>query len=647
MQYNHLLSPFYIGKVRVKNRMVMAPMNAGGLVDTDGSLSDKGMDYLVERAKGGVGLITTGATRTTRKFERDSSTIPLWMLYADNKVHTRWMNELAEKCHDYGAKVAIQLTAGVGRAQGRYAQENNLAIGPSEIPCLNPPYLPTRSLTVKEIDDIFSSFCLTASFVKNSGIDIIALHGHEGFLMDMFTTSLWNKRTDSYGGSLKNRMRFVEGIINSVREGAGSDMPIIYRYGLTHGIDGGRTEDEGLEMALLLQEMGVNALDIDAGCFETPYLPHPPATVECGCLAKYAEKVKRVVNIPVITSSRIGYAEVAEQILADGKADFVSMGRPLLADPFIIEKISTGHSEDVRPCIACHEGCQKRLIDFKSISCAVNPCTGNERYLELTEAKKKKKAIVIGGGISGIVAAITLAERGHDVTLYEKEKELGGNLRECYLPSFKEDEKKYLKYLKHQLQKTSVRVILNHEFTNSDFYGDEDIFINASGGILNSITIKGLDKSLIIDTCDCYLPNTGLTCQKVVIVGGGMVGVEAALNLSRQGASVTIIERKDKIANSAFKANRQHLFILLNENKVKMLTNTSVTEAVNGNLVCIRGSQKFEVPFDKVAICVGVKTREISLDLPSKCMGLTLGDAEKPGRIINAVWNAYRKCRLL
>lgn len=647
MQYNYLLSPFNIGSVRVKNRLVMAPMNAGGLVDTDGSLSEKGMDYLVERAKGGVGLICTGATRTTRKYERDASTIPLWMLYADNKVHTRWMNELAEKCHDFGAKVAIQLTAGVGRAQGRYAQENNLAIGPSEVPCLNPPYLPTRSLTVKEIDDIFASFRQTAAFVKNSGIDIIALHGHEGFLMDMFTTSLWNKRTDSYGGSLRNRMRFVEGIINAVREGAGADLPIIYRYGLTHGIDGGRSEEEGVEMALLLQEMGVDALDIDAGCFETPFLPHPPSTIECGSLAKYAEKVKHTVSIPVITSSRVGYCEVAEQLLAEGKADFVSMGRPLLADPYIIEKISTGHSEDVRPCIACHEGCQKRLIDFKSISCAVNPCTGNERYLELSVAEQKKKAIVIGGGIAGIVASLTLAKKGHTVTMYEKDNELGGNLRESYLPSFKEDEKKYLKYLKCQLQKLGVRVILNHEFTNNDFNGDEDIFINAIGGVLNDCTILGLDKSLIINTYDCYLPHAELRGKKVAIIGGGMVGAEVALNLSTQGVNVTIIEQKDTIASSAFKANRQHLLILLKENKVELLTNTSVNEVINHNLVCKTGTGSIEIPFDKVVVCVGVKSRDNQFTLPSKCMGLSLGDVEKPGKIIDAVWNAYRKCRLL
>lgn len=419
----------FIGNLKLNNRVIMAPMNVGGNNDSDGCLSQRGIDYFVERAKGGTGMIVTGAVRVTREFERDHKTIPLWMLFADHMIHAKWISELSERCHDYGTKVCLQLTPGGGRQAGAYAQTNNLAIGPSENPCYYPPYKDTRSLEKYEIEKIVFAFEKAARLIKESGADAIQLHGHEGYLLDQFTSPLWNRRNDEYGGSLKNRLRFSKELILAIKRGAGDDFPVIYRYGLSHFIEGGRSIEEGLEMAKLLESFGVDALDIDAGVYENWYLPHPPTTIPCGSFSYLSEMVKNTVSIPVISSGRIGYPEIAEDILNNNQADFISLGRPLIADPFWCQKAKDGHFEKIRPCLACHEGCLKRLMQHKSLSCAVNPAAGNEKYLTLDKSHFSKNILIIGGGISGMVAAITCAERGHEVTLLEKENSLGGNFR--------------------------------------------------------------------------------------------------------------------------------------------------------------------------------------------------------------------------
>ena len=310
-----ILEKACIGKVEIKNRVVMAPMNVGALNNSDGTFSERAIEYFTERAKGGVGLIITGSVRVTREFERSKDTIPLWMPFADHKIHIGSITELVERCHDYGAKVAIQLSPGGGRQAGSYAQIHGLAIGPSEIDCFYPPHYKTRALTKEDIQKFLDAFRFAASIVKIAGADAIQLHGHEGYLLDQFSTALWNRRTDEYGGCLANRLRFAKELIEAVKDGAGADFPVIYRYGLSHFIPGGRTIEEGMEMAKLLESYGTDALDIDAGCYDSWYFPHPPGTVKAGAFAYLAEKVKKVVHIPVITSGKISYPEIAEQIL--------------------------------------------------------------------------------------------------------------------------------------------------------------------------------------------------------------------------------------------------------------------------------------------------------------------------------------------
>jgi len=645
-----LLEPKNIANLELKNRIVMAPMNLGGLNNSDGSLSERAIEYFTERARGGVGLIITGTVRVTREFERSKDTIPLWMAFADHKIHTSWINELSERCHDYGTKVAIQLTLGGGRQAGSFAQEHGLAIGPSEIPCFYPPHKNTRALTKDDINKFINAFHFASSIIKIAGANAIQLHGHEGYLMDQFTSSLWNKRTDEYGGSLANRLRFIKEIINAIKTAAGHDFPIIYRYGISHFIPGGRTVDEAIEMAQLLESYGVAALDIDAGCYDSWYFAHPPSTLPPAFHAGLVEKVKAAVKIPVIISGKINYPDVAENILENKQADFISLGRPLIADPFWVRKVEENKAEEIRPCIGCHEGCLKRVMEFKSLSCAVNPAAGNERYLDITKSEFSKKIIVIGGGVAGMVAASVAAQRGHSVMLLERENQLGGNFQIKYLPYFKSDYKKYILFLSDQMNKLKIEVRLNTAFTQ-EIYNEylPDVIIVAIGAQFKEMKIPGIETVDKLSVFESFEPTSNRNVN-IAVIGGGLVGTEAAINLAQNGANVYLFEKESAVAKEAFKANRDHLLVLLKENNVNVLLNVKITKFTK-NRIFYTQSDGAESCLDiqKIIVCSGMEPRKIDMHFIKNphFKIVTIGDALKPRKVIDAVWEAYRLVRLI
>lgn len=636
----------YIGKLRIKNRVIMSPMNVGGNNDSDGCLSTNGINYFVERAKGGCGMIVTGAVRVTREFERDAKTVPLWMLFADHMIHSKWISELSEKCHDYGTKVCIQLTAGGGRIAGAYAQNNGLAIGPSENPCFYPPHKKTRRLSKEEIKKFVDAFGRAAKLIKDAGADSIQLHGHQGYLLDQFSTSLWNHRNDEYGGNLNNRLRFAKEIIRAIKNNAGEDFPVIYRYGLTHFLEGGRSIEEGIEMAKLLESYGVDALDIDSGCYENNYYPHPPTTIPCGSFSYLAEKVKKSVSIPVITSTRIGYPEIAEKILSNGEADFVSLGRPLIADPYFCYKAFNNLAETIRPCIGCHEGCLRRLNIYKKLSCAVNPIAGDEEYLKLTKANNSKRVAIIGGGIAGMVAAITCAERGHYVKLYERSNELGGNFKIKYIPKFKEDYKRYINYLINRIKGLNISIKYNSDITYEDYnkFSKMDNIIIATGASFKNIFIEGINTNYIINPFELY-KDIDFSGEKIIIIGGGLVGTEAAINIAQHGGYPIILEKSKFIAGSAQSVNRQHLEVMLKELNIPVYTDIEIIKCCNNKIICTNNGNQVEFPYDKISLCIGMISNNCGLEnLPNT---IIVGDADAPGNVMKAVWSAYRQCRLI
>jgi 2-enoate reductase len=641
-----LFEPGKIGKLPLKNRIMMAPMGIVGLMEFDGRLSQRGLDYYVERAKGGTGLIVTSVMNVDHEIEPESRP----HLSVEGDKYVARLNELAEAIHDHQARVAVQLTAGRGRVVTIKPGRKIVPVAPSAVPCHSDPSITARELTVAEVEHLVKAFKTAAEVVKAAGIDAINLHGHEGYLFDQFQSSIWNRRTDKYGGDLTGRLRFVMECIDAIKKGAGADFPIIYRFGLTHYLPGGREIEEGLELARRMEAAGVAALEVDAGSYETIHWPHPTRYQSPGLMVDLAAMVKKVVKIPVIAVGKLGYPALAEQVLQEGKADFICLGRALLADPDWPNKVEAGNLEDIRPCLSCSEGCSGRSRDAKYTSCAVNPATGMEREFALSPASKKKSVLVVGGGPGGMEAARVAALRGHKVTLWEKSNVLGGNLMPASAPEFKQDYRSLLTYLATQIKKLGVTIEMGKEASPEMILrAKPDVVFLATGAKPIIPDIPGVGKERVVTASDL------LVAQKpvggtVVIVGGGLTGCETALYLAQKGKKVTMVEVLDKLANGMFNRDRVYLLKLMAEAKVKTLTNTIVLEVTDqGVTVVDRMGKRSTLAADTVVLAAGLKSNEnYSEALKGKVAQVfAIGDCVESRKLMDAIWEGFRVARMV
>ena len=643
-----LFDPGKIGKVKLKNRIVMSAMGCGGLVQLDGSLSPRGIDYYVARAKGGVGLITTGSCRVTREFEKIPNYPLCSSLMIDNKLYSCWVEELAAGVHDYGAKLSVQLLAGLGRTLSKDDIAKVRPIGPSAVPCFADSNILTHELTVDEIGRFLDAFEAAAVILKSARVDAVELNCHAGYLVDQFMTGLWNKRTDAYGGDLAGRLRFLLEIIGRIKKVLGRDFPVIVKYALTHYFPGGREVAEGVEIARRLEAAGTDALSIDAGCRDNFYWTLPSEFQPEGCTVNLAEIVKNAVNIPVITVGKLGDPQLAEETLQEGKADFVALGRELLADPEWPNKVKAGRFHDVRPCVWCFEGCHRRIHEGKPIGCAVNAATGNERAMAILPAEEKKSILVIGGGPGGMEAARVAALRGHSVSLWEKDQELGGNLRPGSTPEFKESYRRLRDYLDLQLRKVGVKITPGKEATAELI--DEmnpDVVIVATGSTPLIPKIAGIERGSVVTATD-LLSGRKETGKSVVIIGGGIVGCETALHLARKGKKVTIVELLSGIGRDMYQVNRGHLLKLLQEVGVEVFTESRVLEITETGIVFTDAEQRQKaLKVDTVVVAVGMKPlRDLAEMLNDRAFEVyPIGDCSEPRKVIDAMWEAYRVSR--
>ena len=638
-----------IGKMRLKNRIVMAPMNIPGLVESDGTMSQRAIDYYTARAKGGTGLIITCGVGVTREFEYGADGMPFVRdAFADNDTCVARFNELALAVHDYRAKLVVQLTAGRGRAAPLSLLRKRKPVAPSALPCVHDPSVTARELTTDEIERIVKAFEFAAQKLKLAEIDGIEIHAHGGYLFDQFLTPLWNKRTDKYGGDLNGRLRFSLEVIEAIKKGAGSDFPIIYRFSLKHYCEGGREPEGGVEIARRIEEIGVDALDIDAGSWEARYWTAPTSYHSPGCLVPLGEMVKKVVKIPVIIVGKLGYPELAEEILQEGKADFIALGRPLLADPEWSNKVREGRKEDICPCLGDNEGCVGRLVTTKYLSCTVNPMVGMEREFAIVPAQKKKTVLVVGGGPGGMEAARVAASRGHRVFLWEKGGALGGNLIPASVPDFKQDYRRLIEYLATQIRKLHVSVELNKEATLEliQKMNPEAVCI-ATGSAHIIPDIPGVERENVGTVIDLYLGRKEVG-QSLVVIGAGVVGCEAALHFAKKGKKVTVVARSENVARDIVNDNRTHLLTLLTN--VDILVNTSVIEIRDKDVIAVdKYAKRLVLEADTVALAVGFKPeRGLIESIGDEFEEIyTRGDCVEPRLVINAIWDGFRTARLI
>jgi 2-enoate reductase len=440
-------------------------------------------------------------------------------------------------------------------------------------------------------------------------------------------------------------------IIKNIKEAAGKDFPVIYRYGASHYLEGGRTIEESLQMAKRLEFAGVDALDVDAGCYDNWYWAHPPISMPPGCSVNLAEMVKNAVKIPVINAGKLAYPQLANSVLSEKKADFVAIGRGLLADPEWPIKVKEGRFDDIRPCIGCHDGCMARITTGSYLSCSVNPVTGNEKEYMISKAEKPKTVLIIGGGVAGMEAARVSTLRGHKVTLYEKGDNLGGHLIEGSAPADKYDLGLLKDYYVNLMKKMGIVTKLKQEVTLELAQEiNPDAVIIATGSTHLIPNIPGIDNKRVITAIDLLLGKKKAG-NRVVIVGGGSVGCETAIHLAQHGKRVTIIEMLDDILPEGFDANKQQLFKMLVEFGVSVFTGMKLVSVKDKSAVVINQSRRYqaEIPADTIVIAIGLKPQlELMKALEGKVKELySIGDCTKAGRVIDAIWGAFNVAREL
>ncbi len=658
--FARLLEPIKIGGIEMKNRIAMAPMGIVGLLNPDGSPGPRALDYYLERARGGVGLIITGVFRVENEVENFlglSARVTLPGLGA--------FAELAETVHALGTKIFVQLTAGFGRVASPLRLQGKQPVSASAIPYYWDPRQTCRELTAEEVKKVVKAFGHAAMVLAAAGFDGVELHGHEGYLFDQFMTPFWNKRIDQYGGSLDGRLRLSIEVLEEIKKKAGPDFLVQYRFGLKHYIKGlnsgalpgekfieaGRDMEEGLQIARRLEAAGFDSLHVDAGCYDSWYWTHPPIYQKTGFMADMAAAVKKVVKIPVIAVGKLSAPEFAERIIAEGKADIVALGKGLLSDPFWVKKIEEGQPRRIRPCIGCHDGCMGRVTKGKPLSCAVNPATGRERLYRLERAERPKKVAVVGGGPAGMEAARVAALRGHRVTLWEKGKSLGGHLLEASVPEFKKDLAHLLDWFVRELDSLDLEIRTGVEI-NADILRREnpEVTIIATG---SKPIIPDVPRPLggkIATAIDLLLGRVAVG-EKVLVLGGGLIGCETALWLAQQGKKVTVVEILDDPLNAGIpvqRMNRLMLLDLLKFHEVEVITNTTIQEVLEDGTLFLNNQRRFPSP-DKIITAVGLKSeRELYQSLQGKISNVYLiGDSRNPQNVMTAVWDAYEVGRMI
>lgn len=662
-----LFEPVTIGKLEIKNRLVMAPMGPGGMTDDNGAFNQRGIDYHVERAKGGVGLLITGTIIIGNELEQlKLPHMPYPRL--NPGCFIRSGKELTGRVHAYNAKIFAQLTGGFGRVKRPEILGTGADfVGPSVNPNRWNPEIKTRELSIKEVKQLVTKMGDTARICKDAGFDGIEVHAvHEGYLIDQFTTSIFNRRTDEYGGSLMNRLRFPIEILQEIKKVCGENFPVILRYSPKHfmkdfgqgGLPGedfvekGRDLEEGFEIAKILETAGYDAFDVDVGCYDSWYWNHPPMYFEQGMYLPFSKMLKGILQTPVITAGRLDDPDLASHAVRGGQTDFIGLGRPLLADAYLPNKIKENKTESIRPCLSCHEGCLMRIPLF--ISCAVNPTTGREQEYVLEKAKQVKKVMVVGGGVAGCEAARVCAIRGHTVTLYEKSNGLGGNIVPGSVPHFKENDRKLLKWYQNQLAELKVDVRKNIEVTAELVENSQpDTLIVATGSTPRLLDFPGCEDSNVVTASDVLLGRADAG-DHPLIVGGGLVGCETALWLAQQGIQVRMVETLDDILISGpkiAKPNEQMLRELLAFNQVSISTNSTIVSVHQQEVIIqeVTTGKKQSVTTDSVILAVGYQENRKLYNKIRNRSGETylLGDSRKTQNIMNAIWDAMEIARFI
>ncbi|MHB1417437.1 MAG: oxidoreductase, partial [Chloroflexota bacterium] len=589
-------SPMRIGTLEVKNRIVMCPMGTR-FPTSAGFVTDMVVNYYIARARGSTGLINFQYTSVAPDGAYSPRTT---MLYDDRFVPG--LRRVVDAVHEGGAKISIQL-AHVG-GSGSYAVTGARPKGPSAVGRIGGE-LPLE-MTEGEVEAMIDNFVAAALRAKQAGFDAVEIHGCHGYLIHQFLTPILNRRTDAWGGDARRRARFIVEVARRTRQALGDDYPIMARIVVDEGLPGGITLEDGRVTARLLADAGIDALDVTGGAQETGYLSTPPGPLPCGALAPLGEAIKQTVDVPVILVGRIHQPEVAEGLIANGKADMVALGRQMLADPQFARKAEEGRVDEIRQCLACTSPqCHGRIWSDLPVGCVINPELGREGQFPMVPAPTSRKVLVVGGGPAGMEAARVAALRGHKVTLVEAEQELGGQLRMGEVPPFKDGIKRLRAYYARQLELAGVEVRTGRRADPALLEQEHpDVTIVATGGKPMRPPIPGLGQHSI--SAWDLLAGKAEVGRRVAIIGGGDVGCEVAEYLAAKGHEVTIVEMLADIAPGLSAAAKPLLLQRFRDYPVDYIVKAKVVAVEPGALVVERGEIAYRLDgFDSVVLCAG------------------------------------------
>lgn len=630
-----LFSQGRIGNLTTKNRIVMAPMVLG-YANEDGTVTPKYLAHMERVASGGVGIMTLEASYV----REDGRGFPKELgIHSDDVIPG--LEQVVKIAHRYGALVGPQIFH-AGR-QTTSAVTGMPIIAPSAVPDPTNDEVP-QAMSRGEIREMIHAYANSARRAKAAGCDFVEIHGAHGYLIMQFLSPISNLRGDEYGGSLENRMRFLLEIISAVRAATEDTLPVIVRLSGDEMVPGGLASSEALQIARISSLTGISALSISAGSyasFDKGYMI-PPMSQPDGLLVPLAEEVKKVVDIPVIAVGKIRSPEHADQILLDGKADFIALARSLLADPDWPRKAQNGLREPINHCIACNQGCIGRLFSQQDVWCTVNPETSREEDFQLPPPAKKRRILVAGGGPAGMEAAIYATRRGHSVLICEKSDHLGGQLIPASVPPFRQGWSELLRYLTTEVERLGIEVRLKTSMTpNLAKHEDADVAIVAVGASPAHPKIPGLEHANVVTAID-LLEGTVQTRGNVLVAGGGCSGAQTAEYLACKGHDVTIVEMLGGIALDAAPADRELLLKRLAAHGIKMLTNTRLSAIDEDTLLVESPSGKQEIRADTLVLCTGmVSNDDLAAELEKVVPKvITVGDAVQPRKVTEAIAEA-------
>ena len=635
MKFPTMFSPVQIGTVTVPNRFVVPPMG-NNLANTDGTLSDRSLSYYQARAKGGFGLITIESTVVYRE-AKGGPRKPC--LFSDDTVES--FRRVADACHAYGAKVSIQLQhAG---PEGNSALTGYPLKAASAMPASAGREIP-EAVSNEEVYRIIECYGDAARRAQQAGIDMVEVHCAHGYLVSTFISQRTNNRTDEFGGCFENRMRLPRLIIENIRRKTGGNLPILCRINACDEVEGGQSvQDAAAVAAYLEQECGVDALHVTRAVHLHDEFMWAPGVTHGGFNADLVTEIKRAVSVPVIAVGRFTEPQYAELLVKQGRADLIAFGRQSIADPELPAKARNGQLETLSPCIGCLLGCVPNMFAGKPITCAVNPCVGRE--CELSPAPEKKRVTVVGGGPGGLYAAWACAVRGHQVTLAEKASELGGNFRIAAYPTGKGQLTEAIRSMIVKCQQAGVDLRCGVEADEMLLRSlAPDAIILATGSTPLILPIPGLSDCGYVTAQD-MLDGKAQMGKCVLVVGGGMVGCEAAEYLAERGHQVAVIEMKDVIAADVTPENRRYMFQNFEENHVLLRSGAKVTQfytdgvdyaLADGSTGSLRG-------YDNIVLAMGSRSNTALKDTAEKVAGqvLVIGEAAKaPGNAVLATGDA-------